>query len=109
MGKGKHNHKAEAEAEVKEAKGKRRKHAGRSILELFWEQLDMIVERMMSEAEAADGLDAGRAQGITVCIAIILNPYEPNMPAVKEEAMRRWEEAHGEETEAGESGESESE
>jgi len=62
---------------------------GKSLYEMMWEELDAIVERLM--AGAASEEDKGRAQGVAFCIATVQNPYRPNIEAVREEAMRRWE------------------
>jgi len=71
--------------------------AGKSIVEIMWEELDTIVERIMTGEEAEDGRDPGRAEGVAMCISIISNPYLPNLPAVREEAIRRFEAAQEEE------------
>lgn len=63
--------------------------SGKSILELLWEELDRIVERIM--ADAGDEDDKGRALGTAYSIAVIQNPYRPNIEAVRREAMERWE------------------
>lgn len=62
---------------------------GKSLFEMLWEELDVIVERIM--AEAADEHDVGKAQGVAFAIATIQNPYRPNIESVRAEAMKRWE------------------
>ena len=62
---------------------------GKSILEMLYEELDAIVERLM--AGAASEEDKGRAQGVAYAIAVIENPYMPNIERVREAAMDRWE------------------
>jgi hypothetical protein len=62
---------------------------GKSILEMLWEELDAIVERLM--AGAASEEDKGRAQGVAYAIAVIENPYLPSVERIREEAMDRWE------------------
>lgn len=69
---------------------------GRSIQELLWEELDAIMERLMTDTQAADGRDPGRAEGVAYCIAVFQNPYLPNIDKVREQAMERWEAEHGE-------------
>lgn len=69
---------------------------GKSILELAWEELDTVLERLMTGCEAEDGRDPGRAEGMAMIIAIFLNPYLPNIESVRDEAMRRWEESGAE-------------
>lgn len=87
MGKGKKALKKQAMEEAPSC-------AGKSLLEIMWEELDTIVERMMAGAGAED--DKGMALGVAYCIAVVTNPYYVNVEAVREEAMERWEEKHGE-------------
>lgn len=81
--------------------------AGKSLLEKLWDELDNIMSRLMSDGEPdinghdiyehdlenykAWGEERGQAQGIAYAIAIIENPYQPNMPGVKARAVERWE------------------
>lgn len=65
--------------------------AGKSILELLWEELDTIVDRLMTGQAAADGRDPGRAEGVAYCIAVFTNPYRPNIEGVREQSTERWE------------------
>jgi hypothetical protein len=62
---------------------------GKSILEMMWEELDAIVERLMGGGAAEE--DTGRAQGVAYAIAVIENPYLPDMERIRNEAMDRWE------------------
>jgi hypothetical protein len=66
--------------------------AGRSLQDMMWDELLTVVDRLVQGdgAEAED--DRGKAQGIAYCLAITQNPYKPNMEAIREEAMRRYEE-----------------
>lgn len=70
---------------------------GKSILEMLWDELETIVERLMAGAEAED--DKGRALGTAYAIAVIENPYLPDIERVRKEAMRRWEAEHGDDFE----------
>jgi hypothetical protein len=63
--------------------------SGKSLLELMWEELDAIVDRLLAEAEAEDGRDPGRAEGVAFCIALVTSPYAPNVDAVRRLAMER--------------------
>lgn len=75
--------------------------AGKSLMEHMWDELDAIVARLMSEDGAAeDGKDPGRAEGVAWCISLFSQPYYPDIDSVREEAMRRYEEAEGDEIEA---------
>lgn len=62
---------------------------GKSILEMMWGELDAIVERLMGGGAAED--DKGRAQGVAMCIALVENPYLPDVERIREQAMDRWE------------------
>lgn len=81
--------------------------AGKSLLEKLWDELDVVMDRLMADGEPENagypyhqddledyrswGEDRGQAQGLAFAIAIIENPYHPNMPAVKARAVERWE------------------
>lgn len=62
---------------------------GKSILEMLWDELDAIVERLMAGGAAEE--DKGKAQGVAYAIAVIENPYLPNVERIRDEAMDRWE------------------
>lgn len=66
--------------------------AGPSLLEKMWEELDSIVDRLKTRQEAEDGRDPGRAEMAAYFIAMFINPYSPDMQAVRKESMRRWKE-----------------
>lgn len=68
--------------------------AGKSLLQLMWEELDTIMERLMTEG-AANEDDRGMALGVAYCIALVTNPYHVDIEAVREEAMERWQEKYG--------------
>lgn len=61
---------------------------GKTMLELFWEELMTVYERLMTGQEAEE--DVGIAQGIAYCIAVAQNPYLPSIDAVREQAAERW-------------------
>lgn len=79
--------------------------AGKSILEMLWERLDAAFERLVADGEPvmskgegdaaeeyqAYGEQRGRCQGLAEAIAVLTNPYAPDLPAVKAEAQRRHE------------------
>lgn len=77
--------------------------ADRSVKEIMEDELDSILERLMDDGEAADGQDKGRAESLCWAIALIENPYAPNMDQVKGKMMLRYErklrEAEGDGTE----------
>lgn len=67
--------------------------AGKSVLDLLWEHLDDFVDAVqepVNEYEAAHA--KGRAHGMAVAIAVVTNPYAPEVDEVKVQAMERWEE-----------------
>lgn len=67
--------------------------ASKPLIEMLWDELMAIMDRLMSDGEAEDGRDPGRAEGVAYCIAVFQNPYLPNIENVRAEAMERWESA----------------
>lgn len=77
--------------------------AGPSLLESLWDELDAIMGRLMADGVPelhdppedwqAHGEERGRAQGIAYAIAKITSPYAPDVPAIKAEAVERWQAA----------------
>lgn len=65
--------------------------AGRSILEIIWEEMDAVYGRLMAGDGAKAKGDKGRAAGLAYAIAVIQNPYEVNVEAVRDQAHARWE------------------
>jgi hypothetical protein len=70
---------------------------GKSILDLIWEALDRVYADLVTEEVARDVMGPtgsalrGQALGLATAIAIIVNPYSPNIDAVRAEAKARWE------------------
>lgn len=66
--------------------------AGKSVLDLLWERLDAFVDALMEPVnhEEASEETKGRAYGMAEAIALITNPYYPDIDAVRGEAMERW-------------------
>jgi hypothetical protein len=93
---------------------------GRTVIEVLfeelWKELDTVVELIMSEgepevwtdedgevrcsqADPPDGLAAvqkygewrGQAQGYAYALAVLTNPYKPDIEAIRTEAMERYE------------------
>lgn len=62
---------------------------GKTMLELFWDELMTVYERLMTDQAAED--DVGIAQGLAFCIAVACNPYLPDIDAVRAQAAERWE------------------
>lgn len=69
---------------------------GRTLLELMWDELDTITDRLMTGQEAEDGRDPGRAEGMAYAIAVMQNPYRPSWEQVRDQAVARWEEENPE-------------
>jgi hypothetical protein len=80
----------------------------RTLLEMLWDELDAKLDVLMADGEpepaladswtgedvdnyAEWGRQQGRCEGLAYAIAVITNPYQPNVPAIKAEALRRWE------------------
>lgn len=75
--------------------------AGRSIQEIIAGELDSLIDNLMlenegrhewsDEEERKDTVRGwrGQAQGLAIALAIIRNPYLPNVIAIKAEAMER--------------------
>jgi len=60
-------------------------------LEKMWDELDGIVDRLMSGDAAEDGKDPGRAEGVAYCIALVTHsPGVVDIEKVRAEAMERW-------------------
>jgi len=72
--------------------------AGRSIIEILWEDLDKTVDKLESPGalRGARPVDIGRAQGLAYAIAVMYNPYAPDFNAVRDEAMDRYDDRAGE-------------
>jgi hypothetical protein len=62
--------------------------AGMSIIEHIWAYLDEVMDELMvAPTEAMKG----QALGLAIALAYLYNPIEPNVDAVRETAMERWE------------------
>lgn len=81
-------------------------HAGRSIIEILWEELDSIMDRLVEDGEPEAwthtvagrkaleavrewGEERGQAQGMAYAIAVLTNPYHVDVDAIRAEAVRR--------------------
>lgn len=98
----------------------RHANAGRSIIEITWEELDRVMDQLMDDwsgeteaynsdepleesLEEFDLEDAvefgevrGQAQGLAYALAVLTNPYAVDVPAIKAEALRRYNERNSE-------------
>jgi hypothetical protein len=72
--------------------------AGMSIREHIEAELDTRMDGLMDGSEATPEAK-GTALGLALAIAYMYNPIDPNVDAVREEAMDRWAERHGDDDE----------
>lgn len=87
---------------------------GPSIIERLWAELDNIMDRLMSdglpgeepyESQGYDveglqhvrdvwqayGEERGKAQGTAYALAMMTNPYKPDIEGIRATAVERWE------------------
>lgn len=84
-------------------------HAGKSIIEILWEHLDDVMDKLMEEGKPESwesgsrevgvvghwqqyGEERGQAQGLAYALAVMTNPYHPDMDGIRANAVKRWEE-----------------
>jgi hypothetical protein len=65
-------------------------YGGPTLLEALWNEMDRLMEGLMTQADAEDGGDRYRAQELAWVIAICTNPYDPSVDRIRAEAMERW-------------------
>ena len=68
-----------------------------SASEYLWEELDTIVDSIQRRVERdrpPRQSDVGHALGLATALAAIANPADPDVDAVRSEAMERWESRH---------------
>jgi hypothetical protein len=68
--------------------------AGKSIIEHIWDELDDTMDGLM-DGSGAGAEPKGIALGLATALALMYNPLDPNVDAVREEAMERWDLRHG--------------
>jgi hypothetical protein len=76
----------------------RPKYAGRSIIEILWEDLIACIDKLMESDDYYDddsGWDRtrteGRAEGVAWSLAVMIqSPRMPDINLIKAEAMERW-------------------
>lgn len=59
------------------------------VVETLTHDLDIIIERILTKCDAADGMDKGRAESLAYAIAVLKNPHKPDTPAVAKESVLR--------------------
>ena len=62
--------------------------AGKPIVGMLEDKLDEVYARLMNKPVA---IDKGRAQGLSHAIAMMYNPFQPNIDLVRDECEARWE------------------
>lgn len=68
-------------------------HAGGSIRDGLWLELDKVIDRIMRRVDKGKEplkADVGEARGLTTAIARMTNPYEPSEDEIKGVAMDRY-------------------
>lgn len=61
---------------------------GTSLYEMIWDEMMTITDRLMTGQETDD--DVGAARATAYVLAIMQNPYRPNVEAVKQQVMDKW-------------------
>jgi hypothetical protein len=68
-----------------------RPYAGFSIFDRIMQELDAVIDRLMSEdGTAEDDRDPGRAEAFCRSLALIRNPYDADWQAERERQMERY-------------------
>lgn len=66
-------------------------NAGRSIIEMLWEEMDRVYGRLMAGEGARAKGDKGYARGLAYGLALMTNPYKVDVEAIRDAAHERWE------------------
>jgi hypothetical protein len=73
-----------------------RPYAGYSIFDRIMEELDTVIDRLMSgDGAAADERDPGRAEAFCRALAMIRDPYQPDYEEERKRQMERWNQRNG--------------
>lgn len=97
-------------------------YAGKSIIEIIWEELDAVMDKLMSDGEPSKvtfvrsgyessslaqareeaevwwealrswGEERGQAQGLAYALAVLTNPYHVDVDAIRATAVQHWKE-----------------
>lgn len=68
---------------------------GKTLYEMIWDEMLVVTDRLIGIADAGaepDPDDVGAARSLAWVIAVMQNPYLPNVDSVREQTMQRWEE-----------------
>lgn len=63
-------------------------NAGGAVVAGLWADLDAVMDRLMSNPTKSD---RGLALGLTIALARVSNPYQPDEDAIRGIAVERWE------------------
>lgn len=67
---------------------------GDTIMDLIWREMMVVTDRLIGISEAGeepDPDDVGAARSLAWVLAVMQNPYLPNVDSVREQVMERWE------------------
>lgn len=64
---------------------------GQSLYDMMWDEMMAVTDRLIGDGDQADPDDVGGARMLAWVIAVMQNPYLPNVDAVREQVMERWE------------------
>lgn len=67
-------------------------YGGPTLLEALWAEMDRMMAGLMTGQDAEDGGDKYRAQELAWVLAIVTNAYNPDIDAIRAEAVRRYNE-----------------
>lgn len=72
---------------------------GDTIMEIIWREMMVVTDRLIGIREAGaepDPDDVGAARSLAWVLAVMQNPYLPNVDSVREQVMERWEKENAE-------------
>lgn len=67
---------------------------GKSLYEMIWDEMMVVTDRLIGIGQAGgtpEPDDVGAARSLAWVIAVMQNPYLPNVDAVRDQVMERWE------------------
>lgn len=67
---------------------------GDTIMDIIWREMMVVTDRLIGiqdSDEEPDPDDVGAARSLAWVLAVMQNPYLPNVEAVREQVMERWE------------------
>lgn len=70
-------------------------YGGPTLLEALWNEMDRLMEGLMTGQDAEDGGDKYRAAELAWVLAIVSNAYDPDVNRIRAEAVERWNASQG--------------